>query len=147
LAASCGRAQAPAQWHVTLEFLGSVPASRIALASEAASMVRAGSFDIRFDVIEHWRKPEVLCLVAREQPEALVALVDQLRSRLAGLGFGTEQRPYRAHLTLARKVAKAAAVPAFGPIRWPARDFALVESVTDRAGPRYLPLERWRLID
>jgi 2'-5' RNA ligase len=147
LAACCGRAQAPAQWHVTLEFLGSVPAARMAAASEAASMVRAGPLEIVFDTVEHWRRPEVLCLVAREVPVPLVSLVSQLRSTLAARGFPTEHRVFRAHFTLARKVVKAAAVPAFGPIRWPARDFALVESVTDRAGSRYHPLARWQLVE
>jgi RNA 2',3'-cyclic 3'-phosphodiesterase len=132
---------------VTLEFLGSVAAARMEAAREAAAGVRAEPFELVFDAVEHWRRPEVLCLVANEIPAPLAALVTGLRSALAAAGFEPEHRAYRAHLTLARKVATAVAIPAFEPIRWPARDFALVESVTDRAGPRYLPLERWRLID
>jgi 2'-5' RNA ligase len=128
---------------VTLEFLGSVSSSRMAAAVEAAAAVTTGSFEIVFDTVEHWRRPEVLCLVAREVPEPLAALVAQLRAGLAARGFEPERRAFRAHLTLARKVVTAVAVPPFEPIRWPARDFALVESVTDRAGSRYLPLERW----
>lgn len=142
-----GRAQSPAQWHVTLEFLGSVSSSRMAAAVEAAAAVKTGSFEVVFDTVEHWRRPEVLCLVACEVPEPLAALVAQLRAGLAARGFEPERRAFRAHLTLARKVATAVAVPSFEPIRWPARDFALVESVTDRAGSRYLPLERWPLAD
>ncbi len=132
---------------MTLVFLGSVPASRLALVGEAASLVRAGPLEIVFDTVEHWRRPEVLCLVAREVPAPLASLVSQLRSALAARGFATEHRGFRAHLTLARKVASAAAMPSFEPIRWPAREFALVESVTDRAGSHYLPRERWPLID
>jgi len=132
---------------VTLEFLGSVPASRMALASEAASMVRAGPLEIVFDTVEYWRRPEVLCLVAREVPAPLASLVSQLRSALAARGFATEQRVFRAHFTLARQVVNAAAAPPFEPIRWPARDFALVESVSDRAGSRYRSRARWSLID
>jgi 2'-5' RNA ligase len=140
-----GRAQTPAQWHVTLEFLGSVPSSRLAAVIDAAAAVRAGSFEVVFDKVEYWRRPEVLCLVARDVPESLAALVAQLRAGLAAGGFKPERRAFRAHLTLARKVARAVEMPAFEPIRWPARDFALVESVTDRAGSRYLPLAQWPL--
>jgi 2'-5' RNA ligase len=132
---------------VTLEFLGSVASARMAAAIDAAAAVQAGSCEVLFDKVEHWRRPEVLCLVASEVPPSLVALVSQLRSGLAARGFEPEHRTFRAHLTLARKVARAVVVPAFEPIRWPAREFALVESVTDRAGSRYLPLERWPLAD
>jgi 2'-5' RNA ligase len=135
------------QWHVTLEFLGSVAAARVADASGAAAVVRAAPFEVVFDAVEHWRRPEVLCLVAHEMPAPLGSLVAQLRTALGARGFEPEQRPFRAHLTLARKVRSAVAVPPFEPVRWPARDFALVESVTDRAGSRYLPTERWPLRD
>lgn len=137
----------PEQWHVTLEFLGSVPGTRVAAAGEAAATVRAGSFEVLFDSVEHWRRPGVLCLVAREVPAPLASLVTQLRRALAARDFETEHRAFRAHLTLARKVAKPVAMPSFEPIRWPARDFVLVESVTDRVGSRYLPRERWPLAD
>lgn len=140
-----GRPQSPAQWHVTLEFLGPVPASRLSAAEEAAASVRAAPFELVLDAVEHWRRPEVLCLTARFVPAPLVALVTQLRDALAGRGFEPERRAYRAHLTLARKVTHAVEARTFEPIRWPALDFALVESVTDRAGSRYTPLDSWRL--
>ena len=140
-----GRPQSPSQWHVTLEFLGPVPAARVSLAEAAAAAVRAEPFELEFDAIEHWRRPEVLCLVARDLPSPLGSLVSQLRAALAERGFEPERRAYRAHLTLARKVARAVVVPGFEPIRWPAQDFALIESVTDRAGSRYMPLGHWSL--
>lgn len=140
-----GRPQSPAQWHVTLEFLGSVPAAGVSAAEAAAASVRAESFELVFDAIEHWRRPEVLCLVARDLPSPLGSLVSQLRAALAERGFEPERRAYRAHLTLARKVARPVMVPSFEPVRWPAQDFALIESVTDRAGSRYTPLAHWLL--
>jgi len=141
-----GRPQRPDQWHATLEFLGPVPASRVAAAREAAAEVRADPCEILFDAVEYWRRPEVLCLVARVLPPALDALVGQLRAGLAARGFEPESRPFRAHLTLARKVhAPVAAVP-FQPLLWPVADFALVESITDRSGSVYTPLATWPLL-
>jgi 2'-5' RNA ligase len=72
--------------------------------------------------------------------------VGQLRAGLAARGFEPESRPFRAHLTLARKVhAPVAAVP-FQPLLWPVADFALVESITDRSGSVYTPLATWPLL-
>lgn len=140
-----GRPQRPDQWHVTLEFLGPVPASRVAVAREAAAQVRAAPCEIVFDAVEFWRRPEVLCLVARVLPPALGSLVEQLRTSLAGRGFEPESRPFRAHLTLARKVEHPLGPVTFEPLVWPVADFALVESITDRSGSIYTPLTTWRL--
>jgi 2'-5' RNA ligase len=140
-----GRPQRPEQWHVTLEFLGPVPESRMRLAREAAAEVRAARCEIEFDAVEFWRRPEVLCLVAKALPASLESLVTQLRGGLAARGFDPESRPFRAHLTLARKVHGPVPPVSFEPLRWPVAEFALVESVTDRAGPVYTPLERWAL--
>lgn len=140
-----GRPQRPDQWHVTLEFLGPVPESKVALARDAAAHVQAMPCGILFDAVEYWRRPEVLCLVAKEVPEALTGLVTQLRSSLAARGFQPESRPFRAHLTLARKVTHPVSPVTFEPLQWPVADFALVESVTDRAGSVYTPLATWNL--
>lgn len=143
--AEAGRPQRPDQWHVTLEFLGPVPGLQLEQVRDAAAQVRAAACDIVFDAVEYWRRPEVLCLVARSLPPPLESLVSQLREALAARGFEPESRPFRAHLTLARKVVHAVAPVRFEPLHWPVEDFALVESVTDRSGSVYTPLATWRL--
>ena len=140
-----GRAQRPDQLHLTLEFLGSVPAARLPDLREASAAVHGEPFELVLDALEYWRRPRVLCMVARELPPALVALVQSLRNELASRGFESECRPYRAHLTLARKVGKPPGPAAVDPVHWPATDFALVESVTERAGSIYRPLGAWSL--
>lgn len=141
-----GRPQAPDQWHVTLEFLGPVPEARLPAVRDVAAQVHAGPFELAFDTVEYWRRPQVLCLVARQLPPALETLVAQLRSGLAARDFNPEQRSYRAHLTLARKVTRPGPVGPCEPLLWPATEFALVESVTERSGSRYLPVGRWPLV-
>lgn len=140
-----GRTQRPDQLHVTLEFLGAVPAARLPDVRDAAAAARADPFELVLDALEYWRRPRVLCLVARELPPALAALVHALRIELASRGFEPECRPYRAHLTLARKVVQPPGLAAVDPVRWPATDFALVESVTERAGSVYRPVGAWSL--
>ncbi len=141
-----GRPQRPDQLHLTLEFLGSVPSTRLRAARDAAAAVRGEPFELLLDAVEYWRRPRILCLVAREIPPALAQLVHALRVELASRGFEPERRPYRAHLTLARKVGQAPAPAVVEPLRWPATEFALVESVTERAGSIYQPLRSWSLL-
>ncbi|MEY2918982.1 MAG: 2-5 ligase [Pseudomonadota bacterium] len=138
-----GKPQRPDQWHVTLEFMGQVPRERQPALGAAASRVRPSSLAIEFDRVEHWRKPQVVCLVASHVPAGLAALVTQLHAALAEEGFALDPRPFRPHLTLARKVRAAADSLLDPPFVWQSRGFALVRSVTDPAGSRYEPLCWW----
>jgi 2'-5' RNA ligase len=140
------RPQRPDQWHVTLEFLGQVPRERqplLAAVAAAASVV--APFAVRFDRLEFWRRPGVLCLASTYVPPPLLQLVAALRDGLAAGGFATEARGFRPHVTLARKVRRAPDAVLADPVDWPAAGFALVRSVTDPAGSRYEPLARWNL--
>ncbi len=138
-----GKQQRPDQWHVTLEFLGQVPVERQPALRAAADRVRCLPVAIEFDRVEHWRKPQVACLVASQVPTGLAALVTQLRAELVLEGFTVEARPFRPHVTLARKVRSAAGTRLEPPFAWRADGFALVRSVTDPAGSRYEPLHWW----
>jgi 2'-5' RNA ligase len=147
LPAGLGRLQRPDQWHVTLEFLGAVPAERLAAALEAGATAAASGrpCEVLFDAIEYWRRPQVLCLTARETPGALSGLVQSLRNQLQARGFEPERREYRAHLTVARKVPRPPGELPLDPLCWPVGGVALVESITDRAGARYEPRATWPL--
>ncbi len=143
--AAGGRPQRPDQWHVTLVFLGGVDRERQASVVAAAEAIDAASFELRLDVLEHWRKPQVLCLAASQVPAAMSSLVQQLRAALCRVGFEPESREFRPHMTLARQVRNAPRIEAFDRIDWPADRFALVRSVTDTAGSRYEPVQWWNL--
>ena len=138
-----GKQQRPDQWHVTLEFLGQVPVERQPSLRAAADRVRRSPVAIEFDRVEYWRKPQVVCLVASHVPMGLATLVTQLRAELVQEGFAVEARPFRPHVTLARKVRSAAGTRIEPPFLWRADGFALVRSVTDPAGSRYEPLDWW----
>ena len=146
LAAVDGRPQRADQWHVTLEFLGSVPAARVAAVLEAASAVRTPPFELVLDAVDYWRRPAVLSLTPRACPAELVALVAALRLALEARGFEPERRPYRPHLTLARHVAAPPVVPTPDPLPWPATEFMLVESRSSAQGSIYTVLADWQLL-
>jgi 2'-5' RNA ligase len=129
--------------HVTLEFLGHVPHERQPALRAAADRVRRSPVMIEFDRVEHWRKSQVVCLVASHVPAGLATLVEQLRVELAVEGFAIEARPFRPHVTLARKVRSASDSHLDPPLLWRSGGFALVRSVTDPSGSRYEPLDWW----
>jgi 2'-5' RNA ligase len=138
-----GKPQHPDQWHVTLEFMGQVPRERLPALRAAAGRVRHSPLTIEFDRVEHWRRPQVVCLVASRVPAGLAALVTQLRAALVEEGFTPDARPFCPHVTLARKVRAAADSVLEPPFVWQSRGFALVRSATDPAGSRYEPLCWW----
>ena len=140
-----GKPQRPDQWHVTLVFLGEVPAPHRAALLAGAHRVQASPFTVTFDAIEYWRRPRVVCMTASFTPAPLHNLLETLRAALQSEGFEPDPRPYRPHVTLARKVFVAQEFTLSEPITWPAHRFTLVRSVTDPAGSRYEPLEWWNL--
>jgi len=144
LRGSGGRPVPPGNLHATLAFLGSVPEDRLPAILAAGQAIRAAPFEFRFERIDFWPRPQVL--VARaENPGGVEDLVAALWAQVAALGLERDLRPFRAHVTLARKVRKPAAGLTLHPVTWPVRELSLVESVTDPAGARYQVLAQWLL--
>ena len=140
-----GRPQRPDQLHVTLVFLGPVAEERLDDVRAVAAGVSGTPFTVVLDRLEHWRKPRVLCLAASDVPAPLNSVVEQLRAALADRRLPTESRPYRPHLTLARKVGRFEGPTEVEPLLWRADSITLVESRTDRTGSLYEPLASWAL--
>jgi len=97
----------PAAMHLTLKFLGDVDAERVpALAGvlqETARPFRAIPFEVAaVGFFGSPRRPRVLWVGVREPSGALAGLAGAIDRACAGLGFDPEERPFRAHLTLAR---------------------------------------------
>jgi 2'-5' RNA ligase len=145
-----GRAVPPANLHVTLAFLGAVPADRLPELVLAGGQGGHRAFEFDFDRLEYWPKPKVVVAMASAAPAAGVELVEQLWQRLEPLGFPREQRPWQPHMTLVRKIRRPPPdglrfdpLPA-GSVRDPTPwGLALVESVTHPDGARYRPLAEW----
>jgi 2'-5' RNA ligase len=73
-----------------------------------------------------------------DAPAPLMDLQARLGLALDALGLPVEQRPYRPHVTVARK-AQGAVPPGATPVPWAVRDHALVVS----AGGEYAVMERY----
>jgi RNA 2',3'-cyclic 3'-phosphodiesterase len=155
---ACGGRPVPAaNLHVTLCFLGSVPEVRVAELGAIGRRVAAGwsppaaPATLAFERLEHWVRPQVLCALAAAAapPETRAAqrLAGALGDAAAATGFTPDLKPFRAHVTLARKVVKAQFDEQIRPVRWEFDAFALIESRTLAAGPLYSVVESYALVD
>ena len=145
--AADGREVVPPNLHVTLVFLGSVGNARLEAVRQVAAGVVATPVSLVLDTIELWPKPRILCATSSEPVPAADALARTLAQGLVERGFAPDLRPFRAHVTLKRKVAHV-----MGRVQMPGvalrfSDFVLVESRTDPAGPIYSSLGTWALYE
>jgi RNA 2',3'-cyclic 3'-phosphodiesterase len=140
-----GRRVAKRNYHLTLAFLGSVPAARLDELCSAAAGVRAGSFELAMDCHGHWPGPRVAWIGCRRPPPAAGMLAQLLWAALAPLGFRAEQRPFWPHLTVLRGCRTCDWPGPIETVAWPVRDFVLVRSDTLPSGPHYEIVGRWPL--
>lgn len=141
---SVGRPVPARNWHVTLAFLGKVARERLEPLTGAAAELSAGRCTLTLDRLGHWRRVAVTWLGASGTPTALADLHGQLTARIAGLRLPVEERPFRPHLTLARR-APPRPTETIPPIHWPVAEFCLMASTTRPEGAEYRVLERWPL--
>ncbi|MGE0115750.1 MAG: RNA 2',3'-cyclic phosphodiesterase [Steroidobacteraceae bacterium] len=127
--------------HVTLVFLGNVPAAYMPTLIELGRTIRFPGCELTFDRFAVWQPAQVLVLKASAMPEPLLQLVDTLQQRLRQAGFGIEDRSYCAHVTLARKVREVVSDMPTANIHWSAPDFVLAESMHGPDGVQYQVLE------
>src|SRR2546421_454047 len=115
---------------------------------------------LSFDHLAHWARAQILCALGTGEPEAAQAAAERgevmaagapelsarLKNETAAAGFSPDLKPFRAHVTVARKVPHAPAALAVPPVLWRFDAFALIESRTDPGGPVYSVIESYLLV-
>lgn len=131
--------------HMTLVFLGQVPRERLGELTAMAAALQAPAFVLTLDRTECWRHNRIACLTATRTPAALATLVDGLTLGATKAGLKLEDRAFRPHVTLGRKVKCGETWPDLAPLEWCAREFVLVESRPGEGGSHYRALGRFPL--
>lgn len=145
LAGESGRFVKAENLHITLLFIGETSHERRHCLEAMADSVVAQSFGLSFDHVCYWRRPQVIYLGVKEQPRALEGLVSSLRRGAEACDLKTERRPFKAHLTLARKAKHPSSEINLQAIDWQVNSFVLVRSKLSQMGARYEVLRRWQL--
>jgi RNA 2',3'-cyclic 3'-phosphodiesterase len=148
---SGGRTVPEDKLHVTLAFLGSVAQRRLPELSQigaecAARLAQARPLVVTFDRLEHWARVQVLVAAGAGDPQPAHALAEALKGALAVAGFTPDLKPFRAHVTVARKVARPTPAPTLQPVEWQLHAFALIDSRTEASGPIYSVVESFALV-
>jgi 2'-5' RNA ligase len=131
---------APERLHMTLHFIGAVPEARVD-AVQAGLVIEPAAFELRFGRAEVWPRG-IAVLRPLAEPPALHDLHQRLGEALRALGLPTEARPFRPHVTFARRADGAALTTEPAPLRWRVRSHALIESRLGRNGG-YVVLRRY----
>ncbi|MFB1487091.1 MULTISPECIES: RNA 2',3'-cyclic phosphodiesterase [unclassified Thiocapsa] len=139
------RATHPSDFHLTLAFLGPLGPDVLGCAERAADRIRSPGFDLELDRVGHFARARVLWCAPASPPEPLTALVSELQAQLSTCGLPADPRPYRPHITLARKAAAASVSEWPAPIRWSVREIVLAAG-NGGPGQRYRVRRRWALI-
>lgn len=124
--------------HLTLHFLGDLPRERIPELTRALKLPFARCA-LTLDRGAVWRGG-VAVLEPTAVPASLVELQRALGAALHAFGLPLETRPWRPHVTLARR--SQADVPPVAPLVWPLHGHALVES-RPHPNPRYEVIARF----
>ena len=133
--------------HLTVVFLGDVPATRVdALRSIGARQAAtAAPFALTFDRMGTFRGTGIAWAGPSSTPPRLDELARRLGDALAADGFATERRPFHPHVTLARRCRKPGNATIASPIAWHAARLVLNASDPGADGPRYREIDAWPL--
>jgi 2'-5' RNA ligase len=146
----------PANIHLTLKFLGDVAPDRLDDIHTAMTAAAAGQvpFNLRargFGGFPNLRRPRVLWIGMDGQTDSLANLQKCLDDSLAEIGFESEKRPFKGHLTLGRAKGRSDAAQ-FDPIAdtinetgsetFQINDIVLFKSVLQPTGAVYTALGR-----
>ena len=147
----------PSIFHLTLHFFGDIDDSAVSTLREKLSAIAGSIAPPRLWVdgpryLPGAANPKVLCLnMAMEPAESLPFLAAEARALAAGIGATRGDRPWKAHLTLARfregQRSPRGAAPSLAALPIPPRlecspeSFALKESFLSPRGPRYETLQ------
>ncbi len=144
----------PDQWHVTLVFLGEVDdEARARLLRELAEVQRPALM-LRMEQLGVFERAGILHAEVEVSPE-LLQLYEAVAAAVRRVGLEVEDRPYRAHITLARsrnrdgrktmeRLRRSAEQQRLSA-RWKATEFLLYESQLSPSGSRYVVRERFGL--
>ena len=146
-----GKPVSPANFHITLAFIGSLNNSaieRLCGSVEdwlARSHVTGELLDL--DQTGYWDKPGIYWLGPTTWPEPLSGLARKLRGLATAVGAKRDRNPFQPHVTLYRRCAAAPPAPSQTPaISLSYQHFALFESRQGKQGVSYHVLQDWDLL-
>lgn len=148
--ACAGQPVPPANFHITLAFIGPLSRAvieRLCLSVDewVACRIVTGA-TLHLDRAGYWHKPGIYWLGPTTWPEHLERLAQKLNSLASAVGAKRDRNPFQPHITLCRRCSAAPPAPAQPPsIDMVYRHCTLFESRQGRQGVSYRVLQDWDL--
>ena len=141
-----GRVPRESNLHLTLAFLGDVPAQRIdaLVALGARVSATSGPFPLALERVGG-TSYRIAWIAPAEIAEPLHALQSALAEALAAEDFPRERRMFRPHVTLARDCTRSTRHGRIPPIGWRVERLSLVASTLQSGGSEYREIGGWPL--
>jgi 2'-5' RNA ligase len=148
--AQAGRPVQPANFHITLAFVGELPQGALERLLQSVDdwlVPDAVPADqLLLDRTGYWQKQGIYWLGPTTWPQPLTHLAKKLRNLATGVGARLDRKPFQPHVTLYRNYSEAPPAPTTAPaIMMAYEGFALFESRQGRRGVSYHPLHYWAL--
>jgi 2'-5' RNA ligase len=145
VAACRGNSIPTRNYHFTLAFLGNVPEARLAELTDCARLAApTATIAITLDEIAYWRRSQLLCATSTSEASEATALAEKLKRALVAGGFTPDlDKPFRPHVTLARKARTSARKTPLRPLTFSFSDFALVASQLGPQGSTYTIISKY----
>jgi 2'-5' RNA ligase len=144
-----GRASLADTLHLTVVFVGNVDDAAVSAIRDAGDAMRWERFAVSLDTLGSFARAGIAWAAPRNVSAVLQRINGDLVAALAARGVATETRPYRPHVTLARRcvVPLVAHIDALidPPIAWDVDGIVLMSSRLLSEGPRYRPVASWRV--
>ena len=147
------QAAPPENLHATLCFIGAIESERLDALRAAAASLRGRPIRLTFDALEYWETPKILCATASRDSSSATELSIALGEAAVAAGFSPDIKPFRAHVTLARKISAAQAatvpwpLPLMPPIAVRSDKFLLMSSRREGDRSIYSAVDCWPLYD
>jgi RNA 2',3'-cyclic 3'-phosphodiesterase len=149
-----GKVVPPENWHITLRFLGwtdDVAFDRMLAALDESDL--GSPFNVMLGGMGAFPRPKsatVIWLAVAEGLTRLEELATVAEEAAQSAGFGPEERPFRAHLTLSRvrpaeDVSNLLDSSPGADLGWRCGSVVVYRSHLGRGGARYEPLETFAL--
>ena len=144
---------APDAWHITLQFLGSATPEQYGCLVGCLRGVRHPPVPVELSGSGSFERTGVFFAGVQLSPH-LLTLQQAIVAATHSCGFAAEDRPYRPHVTLARRRRNSSGYEwrritgaAHPPLQqnFTADRFVLYESISSPEGSRYLPREQFAL--
>lgn len=143
----------PDDLHITLRFLGDIPAGQADEIRNLLPRIRRPSFNIEVAGMDYFQTGrQVILWAAVRSTRKLTALAADINEIMAPLGFEMPNKPYVPHVTIARMKRPAGLERYIGQHgahikdSWTAEEFALYRSAApDEKGSRYSKLKTYFL--